>query len=1053
MIKIYLLSVDQWLGSLPLASAVLNAADREVCFVDPQQFDQEIEQLSLLANRLPVEFIDATGSNQIATALSAAGFKSHVGQPAGDYDWVQLVESFGTPKGFCAASAGSASDCLKAAVIAVRLGYYFLPLQPAGGHADAIPSGVSLVWYGNKTGLHDAVGAEASTDFLTISNDSEATAFLAAEGCLIDYLVILNSADLFRDMERGDCLGKLWVRGLSLLAVILASYRRIYIFDAAAANPDSRDIEIQVTKMVQKTGIKPRFQAVLASPAVVPFIYEEKKALGAVTEEMVRDIHVRLNNDLFFDLAEGRLMQHNPGGLSMQLISTKRYSEIQERSAQKGNDVLIVSTPYVDTGIIFSTDEALIDSQLLPLLEDAGYNINLLQYREAHYRKVSEALARSDYFLFTGHGGPEGLHTHGRTLNRADLPTMPPLVAYASACSTVALVPHWYSTNEGIEWQGVPVDSRQVIGLSFVEKGAICFVGGATIEDLQYTTSTYSVFMEALLLKGLSVGEAVQEIRHVISLYSATLLQKNPEAYRKYRWGTANAIHQQVLLGDPAFTPAADKYSAAALPQSLEGSETLKRITVEIPEARWQRSQASINKKDPSRHYYRCRNVEVITPYGEDVFSWGDYYRIAPDAKNISESAVKSSFLHMSLDLPSGFVPKSLKLVEAELGESECLLCGEAVEHDLTPLEAMQKFKLPYLLQPPIELNMENGWAFCTELHEDYIRLRWLVPLLLIDEKSRSAYPLKKFTFQVESVPAQIFEGRVINQTANHTFVVFAGYPQSDQEEINLKGLMKTTVAAALSGSDGIFEITCPQDAALVLHEQFPLYDLLEDYDAFRKEVYPLKADHTISVELFPAEKIKLKGYFFDAGTGKVLQGVIIRIFRGEQDPVGDPLIEAYAGETVSGNKGEFLFELPAGKYILYAAAEIDGKKYKSGEWALKLREGEELNRIFSLDQAVIVSGKVSYQGFQPADPPAIALKRYPKAEGEGALVKVPVNRDGRYVCLVSFQDRFSIILEEEGWQAINDTNSDQGYKLSPQEVLERNYLLIPEMDDQEGTP
>lgn len=1053
MTKLFLLSINRWQQSLTFASAVLYGSDREVFFIDPQQIDQDIAALAILMERMSVDLIDLTGIEAVGISLTAAGLKYNQDPLAGNTGWQNLTGYFDQPKGICTAATSSPPDCLKAAAMAVRLGYYFFALEHKEQAEDLASQKLPLVWFGSRDRLQEIVSADHADAFLCLADDFEALDYLKQEGCMVDYLVILNSADLFKETEQGSCLGDLWVRGLSLLAVILASYRRIYIFDAAAANPDSRDIEIQVNKMVQKAGIKPRFQAVLASPSVVPFIYEEKKALGAITEEMVRDIHVRLNNDLFFDLAEGRLMQHNPGGLSMQLISTKRYSEIQERSAQKGNDVLIVSTPYVDTGIIFSTDEALIGSQLLPLLEDAGYNINLLQYREAHYRKVSEALARSDYFLFTGHGGPEGLHTHGRTLNRADLPTMPPLVAYASACSTVALVPHWYSTNEGIEWQGVPVDSRQVIGLSFVEKGAICFVGGATIEDLQYTTSTYSVFMEALLLKGLSVGEAVQEIRHVISLYSATLLQKNPEAYRKYRWGTANAIHQQVLLGDPAFTPATHKYTAAALPQSLEGAETLKRITVEIPEDRWQRSQASINKKDPSRHYYRCRNVEVITPYGEDVFSWGDYYRIAPDAKNISESAVKSSFLHMSLDLPSGSAPQSLKLVEAELGESECLLCGEAVEHDLTPLEAMQKFKLPYLLQPPIELNMENGWAFCTELHEDYIRLRWLVPLLLIDEKSRSAYPLKKFTFQVESVPAQIFKGRVINQTANHTFVVFAGYPQSDQEEINLKGLMKTTVATALSGSDGIFEITCPQDAALVLHEQFPLYDLLEDYDAFRKEVYPLKADHTISVELFPAEKIKLKGYFFDAGTGKVLQGVIIRIFRGEQDPVGDPLIEAYAGETVSGDKGEFSFELPAGKYILYAAAELDGKKYKSGEWALKLRAGEELNRIFSLDQAAIISGKVSYQGFQPADPPAIALKRYPKAEGEGALVKVPVNRDGRYVCLVSFQDRFSIILEEEGWQAINDTNSDQGYKLSPQEVLERNYLLIPEMDDQEGTP
>jgi len=1032
MIDVYLLNTEQWLKSLTVASAALSGSSREVCFVDPQQFDQEIEQLSLLASRLPARFIDISGSEKIAVALTAAGIENHCDQAIINYDWQQLVEIFGLPKGLCTAPAGSVVDCLKAAAMAVRLGYYFLPLKPADELLSAVPGDIPLVWCGDTTKLIDAVGTAAAAGFLTLSNDNEALACLSAAGCPVDYLVILNSADLFSETERGDCLGQLWVKGLSLNALTLASYRHAYLFDASDVNPDPRLIEQQVNKMVKDNALKLRFQAVLASPAVVPFFYEEKKAIGAVTEEMIRDIHIRLNGDIFFDLSEGRLMQNTTCGVSTQLISTKRYDQIQKRSERSGREVLIVSTPHVDTGIIFSTDEALIATQILPLYAEAGFAVNLLQDKDAHYKKVSAALAGTTFFLYSGHGGPEGLHTHGRTLNRNDLPPLPPLVAYTSACSTVSLVPHWHSKTEGLDWQGVAVDSRQVIGLSFVEKGALCFVGGATIEDLQYTTSTYSVFMEALLIKGLSVGEAIRELRNVISLYAAMLLQKNPEAYRKYRWGTANGIHQQVLLGDPAFIPNAKKHVTAAMPRSIEGQDSLQQLKVEIPDNRWRRKEAAMNQKDPSKYYYRCKNVEVITPYGEDVFSWGDYYRVAPDADNMSESAVKSGFLHLTFDLPAGLMPRSLKLVGAELGRGECLLCGSAVESALAPVQALQKFKLPYLLQPPLELNMEDGWAFSTEMLDDGVRLHWLAPLLLIDEQKRSAVPLKSLTFEIASEPAKVVRGKINGHRGSHSYLVSSGE-------------QKFFADAALTNADGSFELNCPAGHALSVHEQFPLYELLEDYNPILSKNYlPADSEEEVIIPLSAPERQKMNGYLFDSGTGKPIAGALTRVFRGDKDPVGDILIEAYVGETVSGAGGDFSFELPAGSYYLYAAAKINGLFYKSGEWNLKLREDEDLSQVFSLDQAALVRGKVVFQGFVPPDPAVVGLKKYPKVEGEGALVKVPVDRDGRFECLVSFQHRFSISIEEEGWQAIHDTNGDQGYKLAAQEVLERDYLLVP---------
>ncbi|HSW35907.1 MAG TPA: C25 family cysteine peptidase, partial [Candidatus Limnocylindrales bacterium] len=1023
---------------------------REVYFIDPDRLDEETEALALLAARIPMTFVNTTGLEEIVPSIVNTGSEWRSDPLGGRSDFNSTVARFGQPKGICAAAADSPVDSLKAATLAVRLGFYFIALSVTEYLPLASVKDLPLIWIGSANSLENIVEPVLKEKWTIIEDDCQMLSFMENSGLASDYLVLYNSADLMWDTDRGESLGELWTKGLSLQLLILASYRPVFPFDAQSEEPDPQVIEKNMQTMVRQTGLKPRFQVVLASPATIPFFYAEKKGIGSVTEEMIRDIHLRLNADLLFDLAEGRLMQNSCGGVSAQLISTKRFKEIQSYLNRSGRDVLIVATPHVETGIIFSTDDALIDAQLTPLLKDAGFNVRQLRDRDAHYKKVSSALAETDFFLYTGHGGPEGLHTHGRSLERLDLPLLPPLVAYASACSTVGLVPYWYSTDEGLTWEGVPVDSRQVIGLSFVEKGAICFVGGATIEDLQYTTSTYSVFMEALLLKGLSVGEAVQEMRHVISLHALTLLQKNPEAYRKYRWGTANALHQQVLLGDPAFVPVCRKHTGAAMPASYEGAAPLERLTVEIPEERWQRSSATVQTMEASKYYYRCRYVEEITPYGEDIFSWGDYYRVAPDARNISETAVKSSFLHLSHDLPPGMAPRSLTLVDAEAGEGECLLCGEEAYQLLTPVEAMRKFKLPYLLQPPIELNMEKGWAFISERTENFIRIRWLAPLLLIDEVYRSAIPLKKFTFQIESEPEVLIKGKITNHEPDLSYMVCAGYYEEDRQ---IKGDIMTRfncTAAALTGEDGTFELSCTPETVLIVQEQYPLYELPEKFAAFRRTVYTPDQSGTAAIELEPVAKVKLDAHIYDSLTGEALPGALIRVFRGEHDPVGDVLIEAYAAETITGSRGEFSLDLPAGNYLLYAVAAPGARRYKSAEWVLKLREGEKCNRVYALDQAGIVRGRITFEGYKPPEPPVIELKRFPNIEGSNALSKLPARRDGSYECLVSYQDRFQVIIEEEGRQYIYDNDEGNGYRLEPQEVLERDYCLRPDPGQEE---
>jgi len=1043
MTEIYLLSVSNWLQSLEMATAVLADRKREVFFLDPERVEEEREAFLLLAGRLPLSCYNLTGSEAVDQQAAAAGLKLKADPFSGRQCIDAYRTCFGLPAGICVAAADSPADCLKAAMLAVRLGYYFVALPSESRLEDLGDPALPLVWIGSKQSAATAEVKADSKTIVFIEDDLQLLQLLESAGLGTNYLVIYNSADLLLETVRGSALRQLWVRGLSLHLLTLASYRPVFPFDVQCEKPDPKLIEYSLHQMVQLTGLKPHFQVVLASPAAVPFFYEEKKMIGAVTEEMVRDIHLRLNDDLFFDLAEGRLMQNSCGGLSTQIITTKRYAEVQQFLQRGGRDLLIVATPHVETGIIFSTDDALIDTQLVPLFEDAGFAINQLRDRDAGYLEVAAALKDADYFLYTGHGGPEGLHTHGRTLNREDLPLLPPLVAYASACSTVGLVPHWYSPDEGLNWKGVAVDSRQVIGISFVEKGAICFVGGATIEDLQYTTSTYSVFMEALLLKGLSVGEAVREMRHVISLYAATLLQKNPEAYRKYRWGTANAIHQQVLLGDPAFVPSAVPYSEAALPVSLTGEAPLQTLTVEIPDDRWQRGEAAVHKLEASKYYYRCRNVEVITPYGEDIFSWGDYYRVAPDARNISEWAIKSTFLHLTHLLPPGVVPRKLTLIAAETGDSECLLCGEAAEGCQTPLEAMRKFKLPYLLQPPIELNMEEGWAFCTENLGGSVRMRWLVPLLLIDDKNRSAFPLKKFVFQIESIPAVKIMGKITNADPASSYVVCAGYQGDAGAGQDFRGQPFCMTAAALSSKGGFFSISCAPDSAFTIRGQFPLYDLLEKYQPFEAPFCKPRAENPVAIELQQSHFIDFKGFVYDSLSGEPLADAVIRVFRGEHDPVGDLLIEAYAGEAITGRKGDFQIKLPSGNYLVYGAAASGGRRYKSAEWVLKLRRGDRGNRIYALDQAGIVRGRVTFDGYEPPDPAQVALKRFPKVEGAASLTKVPVDRDGNYECLVSYQDRFQIVLEEEGRKYIYDDHEGEGYRLDPQQILERDYCLL----------
>ncbi|HOL17350.1 MAG TPA: C25 family cysteine peptidase [Bacillota bacterium] len=1061
-LTVLLLSLDRWLHGLIYAAAALSRG-YEIFWVNPDRVEEEIAALELLSRRLPLSLVDATGSAAFSEALCSAPGRERLPvnfslPPISDPEL--LAERFGPVRGMVTAPSKDPSRCLKAAVVAVRTGYFFLPEEMLDA-ASRLPGGLPLVRLGCASNCSHADDARFGPIF-DLPDDAALAAFMQQLEAPPDYLLLYNSGDIHECSAASRSMGDYRVRGLSLLAPLCASYRRVFPYDVGAARPDPRAVEAELNSFVSRTGLQLKYQAILASPGAIPLIYDRRLTIGSRSEEAVREIHLRLNDDLFFDLAEGRLFQSTPGGLSQQIISTKHYHRLAGAGAGE-KEVLVVTTPHVEGGIIFTADEPLIECQLKPLLEEAGYGVKILSGEKAHGDAIAAALPQADFFLYTGHGGPESLHTHGRFLTRRELPPLPPLVAFASACSTVAVDPHWYSTSDGLDWDCIPVSAPEVIGLAMVEKGAVCYVGGMTLEDLQYSTPAYGIFMEALLVKGCSTGEAVRAVRHFVSLYASMLQQKSPESYYCYQQGTAAAIHQLLLLGDPALVPCPRQGPAkVALPQECETDTARSRLKVAVPEERWRRSRGAVNPLPPSKYYYRSRAIEVLSPFGEDVVSWGDCYRIAPDAEGITETALLSGFLHLHLDLPPGRYPLRLDLVEVKAAGAECLLCGRETEPPANLKEAFQDFRLPHLLLPPARINMAAGWAFAVEERgfDQGLRIHWLAPALVIDEATRTAVRAAEFLFELKTAAGQRVSGQVLPPggagDSGKAYLISAavaaesgaeggGAVKAERPETPLN-----VVFQGLTRPGGSFSFTCAAAAnQLAVAEQFPLFELVGPYRTFQKERLPLPLPQP-EIRLRAASQGKISGKVLDVKSGAALPGALIRVWRGLEDPVRDPLIEAFAGEAYSDAAGAFSFDLPAGKYLLFAVARREGVAYKSKSVTLEIFAEEEQHLLLPLDIAAVVSGHIKYGAAPPLlHPVIVTLMRYPEKDGGETVVSTPVRPDGSFSCLVGFQDRFYVWIEEEGWQAIKDNNQGRGYKIPPGEELRLEYTLLPEQEQQ----
>ena len=451
-------------------------------FVDPEKAAAELFALKLLASRLPLQITDATGDAAFSEALRADP-ELNPKMAGAASDLIPLLERLGPPPGLVCAPADEPARCIKGAVLAVRLGYFFIPCGGAESYtavcrelftASDLDFDLPLIWLGPAERPVELSAEAKFKDAISLPDDLALAEYMLRQGLEIDYLLVYNSADLDKESGNPRSPGEAWVKG-SLLAPLCASYRRAFPHDAAAVKPEPVAIERRLNRFVTGAGLRPNYMALLASPGAIPLIYEPRRTIDSTTEELARDIHLRLNDDIFFDTAEGRLFQSSPGGLSTQILSTKYFHRLP--GAQKETkEVLVAASPEVDYKIIFNSDDPLLESQFSPLLEKCGHNVTVLGGKEAAAVRIAAALEQSDFFLYAGHGTTEALKTYGRFLTRRELPSLPPLVAYASA-------PPWGWITERHPTGSVgrhPRAYRDQFSLAMVEKGRLLCEGSTS---------------------------------------------------------------------------------------------------------------------------------------------------------------------------------------------------------------------------------------------------------------------------------------------------------------------------------------------------------------------------------------------------------------------------------------------------------------------------------------------------------------------------------------------------------------------------------------------
>jgi len=956
--------------------------------------------------------------------------------------------------------AHSPSWAIKASVLATRLGYLAWPLEEASGFAYAALPGVPILVLGEAPGaLPDSLQGR---EFRHLPGDRAVVQYLKERSVPADYVVLVNSADLEPPAYSSGALGTTWTQGLSLLAATLASYRSVIVIDARTPRADSREIERVVNQKVADTGLRPEYFAVLASPGALPFIYEPQMGLHG-GEDHTRDLHLRLNSDVFFDCAEGRVFGRTAGKVSLQLLCTKRYADLE--GAFRGR-ALLFGRPHVENGITFAIDEAIGRTQLRPMLEKAGIAATELYDKDCSPAKIAQYLPYVGLAVYGGHGSAEALITHEAPLYAESLPQqVAPGVVYACACSTVYPRPTRYTADGGFSFTEEITPAAEQIGPAFIDRGALAFVGGLTAQDVLLNSPMYVAFVQALVLKGQSVGQAVRTARNHTLTHMAILSQTAPTAYSDYRQAAASAIQQQVVLGDPAFTPYKGT-AALKLPTNVETGEDALRLTITVPPDRWQRHTVPVDQTTANKDFHRARNLEAWLPAGEDVFNWGENYTVARDATDQSEKGVMGSYIHLALDLPRGRVPTDLLLESVTADSQECLLCGTA--HPAADATAQfRSFVVPLQgSQPPVKQDHSRGWAFATEETPEGLRVHWLLPALVIDDGRRHATALHSAVFALRHAPGVRAEGRLevmkggtgrgapgaMEGTRGHLpddlLLSFGPLRADDSGDLAPDPTSKKPAMAvltqAISGPGGRWACWLPVGAPVQLRVAAPIPVYRHTTEAVPTFAPDLLGPVTggggpVSLTVRPPEEGTLRGVVLDGFTARPLSGARVRIWQGKPGPKS-PIFDGYVGEVKADAQGRFELAVPSGGYVVAAAQRTD-QRYFTGKGNATVYNGRESTVLIAMEPGAVLSGQVTFKGAYTPKHATVKIIEHGSKE-EKVLASGRTQRGGHFELLVTTTKPFDILLQVEGFRRLLDEGSGDGYHLAPGEGLAKDFVL-----------
>lgn len=969
-------------------------------------------------------------------------------------------------RGVVLAPEHSPSWMVKGAALATRLGYLLWPLEEAPGLMQVAGPNLELIVVGEAPG--SLAEQLQGRPWEHLSGDRALSIFLQ-ERVGVDNLVLINTADLQPPNYGSGMLAGHWTPGLSLLAPQLSAFRNTLVLDARSPRPDGKALEATVAQKLADTALAPKFFTILASPGAVPFIVDHNPAFGDSLEHYVRDLHVRNNDDIFCDAAEGRIFASSLGRASLNLLTVRRWDLVQGSFRQRAT---LAARPHVEGGTVFAIDEAVARTQLGPVMERLGLKVTELYDRECAPKQLGARLGDSVLTVYAGHGMPEGWSSHEHAFTAHDLPAViAPGIVYACACSTVN--PHGYNDSDdgGHSYVNTPVPPFATIGPAMLDRGALVYVGGLTMEDVLFNTPMYVAFSQALLLKGRTTGEAVQAARNYALTLAGTLAQTAPDPLEDHRLALAGAVGQQIVLGDPAFVPfPGGSLKAAAnvrLSREAVAEDGALVVRVTVPADSWKRVEVPVSEGIWSRKFYRAKRHDAVLPVLEDVYNWGDHYPVAPDAEGYAARGVMGGWLHLRAQVPAGHVPTQLILEQVAASPAGCLVCNHGAAPTAAPvaepvfeptdstaadeaLAAFQRFTVPMGMEPsPVTFDYKDGWAFTTEETPEGLVVHWLVPVLAIDAGANRALRLEHASFRLRHAPGRRVEGRLtMAGTLPADVLVTVGTARpataddSGKRPVNAAepGPRLYGLTQVLAQAGGRFFAHVPEEGEVTVRVQSPLpvyQHALAGAPALPgKAVGGLgTADGFLTVPLVAREPATLRGVVIDATSGQPLVGAVVRLWQGK-----GKLQRAYVGEATSDARGQFSYTVPTGDYTVVVSAKFD-LRYLPASQAVTLYGGQTGFVVVGLQAGALLTGRVS---FPAGKAPLRAGVRILAHEGqdERVIARGFVGPDGELRAMVPAGRPFGVQFRIEGLAPLYDNNAGRGYTVEPGGELNRSYAL-----------